>query len=252
MSKVRIRNSRKVTTKKTSKDVLSVLEAFGIDQGLELVYAFGKLFDSNVPLKRMLATGNLKLPKETGIFNMSSATDCPSLALGLCKACVINKVTNKKETVCYALKAEVQYPDTVLPYRQRQNSFWDNISAEDFVTQFLIINSTKRTRFTKIRFNESGDFHNQGCIIKADKIARLLKKFGVTCYCYTSRDDLDYSKVKHLVINGSSFKKKGIKNEFLMVETGKTPPKGYAKCPMDCTLCDRCSKTGKNTYVPQH
>ena len=182
---------------------------------------------------------------------MSSATDCPSLALGLCKACVYSENTGKEETVCYAMQPEIQYPH-VLPYRRRQNIFWKDISAEDFVNQFMIINSSKRTKFTKLRLNEAGDFHNQDCIDKADKIAKLLKIFGISTYCYTSRDDLDYRKVKHLVINGSSFKKPGIKNEFRMVEKGTKPPKGYAKCPMDCTICDRCSLPNKKTYVPQH
>jgi hypothetical protein len=246
-----VRHSKRIKPQTSQNDFLKIIDQYGFEQGVKLVYTFGKMFSNNVPLKNMIAAGNIKIPKETAIFNMSSATDCPSLKLNICKACVFNNNTQKEETVCYALKAERQYPD-VLPYRKRQNAFWLYTSPEEFVKQFLIINSHKRNKFNKIRFNEAGDFHTNKCIKKADKIAKLLKPFGITCYTYTSRDDLDFSKVKHIVINGSSFKKTGVKNEFKMVRHNEKPPKGYAKCPQDCTICDRCSIPNKNTYSLQH
>jgi hypothetical protein len=55
--------------------------------------------------------GNRKIPKSTAIFNMSSALNCPSKKLGLCKAA-------SQGAKCYARKAEILYPQ-VLPYRER-------------------------------------------------------------------------------------------------------------------------------------
>jgi hypothetical protein len=248
-----IRRKRKQSVKVTQGDLLAMADAYGMVQGMKLVDQVCKLmFTESVPLAKLVRAGNIKIPKETAIFNMSSATDCASLALGKCKACVFDPELEKLRTVCYALKAERAYRPAVLPYRRRQELFWKDITANSFALQFLCINSTKRLKFDKVRFNEAGDFHTQACVDKADAIAKILLKFGVTCYCYTSRDDLDYTKVKSLVINASGFEADGLVNDFMMLEKGKTPPKGYAKCPMDCTLCDRCSKRGKKTYVPQH
>jgi hypothetical protein len=235
-------------------DVLTVIEKYGNDLGMSLVYTFCKLLKNQVknPLKNLIASGNIKIPKDTAIFNMSSATDCASLKLGLCKACVWSEELQKLKTVCYALKSERDYRPSVLPYRRRQEKFWLDVTPEQFVIQFLIINSTKRIKFNKVRLNEAGDFHTQQCIEKAEKIAKLLKPFDIGVYCYTSRDDLDFTKVKHLVVNASGFEAPGIVNEFLMVAPGETPPKGYAKCPQDCTICERCSLRGKKTYVDKH
>lgn len=236
------------------EDVLSLIGKYSDDLGMSFFYNYCKILKDYIdtPLKDLLSSGNIKIPKETAIFNMSSATDCSSLRLGLCKACVWNEELKKLQTVCYALKAERGYRPSVLPYRRRQQDFWLNVRAEDFVIQFLIINSLKRTKFNKIRFNEAGDFHDQRCIDKAERIAKLLKPFGIGVYCYTSRDDLDYTRVRNLVINASGFEAPGIVNEFRMLAPGDKIPKGYAKCPQDCTICDRCSLRGKKTYVNKH
>jgi hypothetical protein len=87
---------------------------------------------------------------------------------------------------------------------------------------------------------------------KAEKIARLLNKFGIKVYCYTSRDDLNYTNVKSLVVNASGFQAKGLVNEFKMILKDEERPSGYAKCPEDCTICDRCSIRGKKTFVYKH
>jgi hypothetical protein len=252
-AKKRSRRSKRVKPQLGKGDLLSTIDAYGFEKGMELVNAFGKLFrDQVIPLSTLIQPGNIKIPRETAIFNMSSATDCASLALGLCKACVWSEELQKLKTVCYALKSEREYRPNVLPYRRRQEKYWKDITAELFVIQFLIINSSKRVKFDKIRLNEAGDFHDQECVDKAEKIARLLAKFQIGVYCYTSRDDLDYTKVKTLVINASGFEAPGLVNEFRMIEKNEEWPKGYAKCPEDCTVCDRCSIRGKKTFVLQH
>lgn len=232
-----------------SEDIVKSINTHGETIGVQMVYDLMKIMNrKNNPLASLLSSGNLKLPTTTAIFNMSSATDCPSLKLGLCKAMVGDK------SVCYAMKAELPYRPDVLPYRRRQEDYWKNISAEEFVVQFLMIQSTKKKPYDKIRFNESGDFHDQSCVKKLNKIASYLKRYRVKIYCYTSRDDLDFTCVtsNNLVINGSGFKKAGITNEFKMIESLEDRPAGFAICPKDCRLCDRCSISGKNTVVLKH
>lgn len=205
-----------------------------------------KLTIKGVPLNAYLATGNKKLPRTTAIFNMGSAHDCPSLKLGLCQAFVGEKL------VCYAMKAEAGMWPGVLPYRRRQESFWKRTSASGFAYQFLLINSMKRTPYTALRINESGDFWSQECVDKANDIAECLDPEGVMVYCYTARQDLDFAKVTKLVINGSGFKKEGILNEFKMVERVEDKPQGYGVCYGDCRVCHRCLLPNKNTVVIKH
>jgi len=228
-------------------NVLTSIEAYGKTQGMSLLYSFAKLLDQDISvLDGLLRAGNTKIPNTTAIFNMSSATDCPSRLRGICKAVIDGK------NICYAKKSEREYRPNVLPFRRRQTGYWLTITPEKFVSHFLIINATKRDKFDKIRLNEAGDFHSQACVDKAEKIARLLKKFDITVYCYTSRHDLEFKNVRTLVVNGSNFQKAGVINEFKMVPKGEKPPKGYKECPMNCKKCDRCSKRGSKTWVPQH
>jgi len=248
--------------KSVNSDVQSVVDKYAKDVGMLMVNEFASLLNEwDNPLKPLLGSGNLKIPTTTAIFNMSSAKDCVSLEKGLCKACIVSEL-KELINVCYARKAEVQYPK-VLPYRNRQEKYWLEVTAEEFALSLLRINAGKRIKFDKLRFNESGDFHDQEGLEKADKVAKLLSKYGVTVYCYTSRDDLDYTNVKHLVVNRSlnGLKEhepvKGLSNEFLMItkeegEDWKKWPKGYAKCPSDCRICDRCSVKGKKSFIIQH
>ena len=92
--------------------------------------------------------GNKKIGKDTLIFNMGSATNCPSKKLGLCKHC----------DKCYALKAEKMYPQ-VLPFRQKQEKYWLNTSIDLIIDDFVLA-LTKHKNIKYVRFNESGDFHS--------------------------------------------------------------------------------------------
>ena len=199
-------------------------------------------------LKKLIQAGNHKLPKTIAIFNMASATDCPSLKLGLCSA-----VDNQGILFCYAKKAEYGYRPNVLPYRRRQEKFWLSISAEEFANQFIAINARKRKPFTALRLNEAGDFHSQECVDKAEKIAQLLKPTGVKVYAYTARKDLNYKGIDQLVVNGSGWVKDNITNDFTIVnKDGSGLPKGYKLCPMDCSICNRCLIKGSKTGVRKH
>jgi hypothetical protein len=203
-----------------------------------------KVAGDELRLRNLVKAGNLKIPKTTAIFNMCSATDCPSKRLGLCAA-------QKAGVKCYAKKSEVASRPEVLPYRRKQEKYWRSITSDKFALDFLSFNAMKPESFSALRFNEAGDFHGQGCVIKAESVARILRDFGVVCYCYTSRSDLDFSRVRNLIINGSGFTKEGITSEFKIV-VDKDVPEGYKLCPMDCNGCKRCQRRGMKTAVPKH
>ena len=193
--------------------------------------------------------GNRKIPTTTLIFNMGSATTCPSDKLGLCPMGGMNG-----DGSCYALKAECGiYPDT-LPYRHRQESMWLNSSAED-IAEAINTALKRRPYLNAVRVNESGDFHSKACIDKLSKIASMVK---VPVYSYTHRTDLFTKEVtkslhKNLTMNFSeemSFEHDH--NEF-RVEDTVDPCVDSVPCPMDCKICSMCSTRAKRVVtVPRH
>lgn len=189
--------------------------------------------------------GNLKIPSTTAIFNMGSATNCPSRQLGFCQAIVDGK------HVCYAKKSETSYHPFTRPYRQRQEKYWKSTNAEKFATDFITLNMMKRIPFNALRLNEAGDFWTQECLNKAETIARILKRYHVHVYCYTARRDLDFTQCKNLVVMGSGFKKEGMRGEFRMILNKKDRPKGMGICKGDCRTCTRCL-VGRNTAILRH
>jgi len=203
----------------------------------------GKWFS---PLSKLLSTGNTKLPKTTAIFNMGSAHDCPSFKLGLCRAYYNGK------HICYARKSETSMRPEVEPRRNRQKAFWLACTAEEFASQFLLINAMKELPWDSLRLNESGDFWGQECIVKAERIATILKPYGIKAYGYTSRSDLDYTQTRNLIVSGSGFQKEGITNVFLIIAKKEDRPKGYGMCKMNCRICNRCMTRGFNTCVLVH
>ena len=186
----------------------------------------------------LFSFGNSKLPKSTGIFNITPALYCASRKLGLCQLDAPGQ--------CYALKAERMYT-AVLPYRLRQTEYFDSTSAFDFAVDFLAEVSRKREPVTALRFSEAGDFRNQADVDKAEYIARLLAVVDVKCYCYTARSDLDFRDCRTLVVNGSGFM---VHNAFVV--TADPQPEAVT-CPGNCRTCDACAtKNGAVTYVNLH
>lgn len=194
-----------------------------------------------------LTTGNSKLPSTTAIFNMSSAHECPSLKLGLCRA-----FTKDGKHVCYARKFETARFPGVQSHRDNQMRFWLTTTAEEFAWQFLLVNALKEVPFNSLRFSEAGDFHMQSCVNKMERIATILKSYDIKVYGYTCRSDLDFSNVRNMIISGTSFQKEGITNVFMMVEDIKDRPKGFGVCAGDCKICNRCMVRGKMTVVKRH
>lgn len=187
-----------------------------------------------------ISFGNRKLPVTTAVFNICSATDCPSRKLGLCQ--VINAGHR-----CYALRDE-QFYTGPLGYRRRQEKLWDSLSAEEFAHQFLAVVKARRHRTKALRLNEAGDFRNQADVDKASIIAGILSDYRIKVYCYTARSDLDFSGVhSNLVINGSGFKVHG---EFRFVKDRSEVPAGYRVCRGSCKTCSRCQRPALTCVLP--
>ena len=201
--------------------------------------------------------GNRKIGKDTLIFNMGSATNCPSKLAGLCD---IN---------CYAMKAERMYPKT-LPYRSHQKNYWLNTDALEIAEEIQkAFNRNLKVALKYVRVNESGDFHSKACVEKLIAIAEILPH--IKFYTYTHRSDLITDNMyvpENLVINTSNFSRKGF-NQFKAIPEIKVHGmKEIAKnrkeilkfadlaCVGDCSKCRHCKtlqKEGKNVIgVPLH
>ena len=205
---------------------------------------FMGLTSEKMELNSLMHGGNDKIPVTTAIFSMGSSSNCPSRKLGFCQAYV------KGKSCCYADKAERLYPN-VKPYRIRQEKFWKKVTANEFITQFLIINSYKPIPYKALRLNEASDFHSQECVDKAEAIARGLKKFGIRVYGYTARRDLSFKNLRYLVLLGSGFHKEGLRGTFKMILNKKEKIRGYGICKGDCRICERCL-IGRNTCIIRH
>jgi len=189
--------------------------------------------------------GNTKLPKDTLIFNMGTAKECPSKLLGLCK------IPDK----CYALKPETNFcAKHVVPYRERQALAWTKAQSFDFINFFIELFRNKKIRkqVKYFRFNESGDFYCQKCVGKLSTIAQFLKQqYGIITYGYTSRSDLRFDHVRFLV-KGSGHNK-GNNGMCKVIGKKEETPKGFVRCPGSCKTCKLCKVPSKiNIAFPIH
>jgi len=185
--------------------------------------------------------GNLKLGKDTAIFNFTSATNCPAKRRGLCNHC----------DKCYAAKAEKQYP-AVFPYRERQAAWYNDCTAEEFVAAFTKAQGKRRkVAVNHLRFSEAGDFTSQAQVDKFAIIARKLAALGITVYGYTARKDLDTSKLeRYATVNGSNAMKS---NRVHVMPAADIPADAEHVCECDCKVCDTCKTgSGKDIYFPIH
>ncbi len=179
-------------------------------------------------MRKLVKFGNMKLPKTTIIFNMASSKDCPARKKGLCRYAKI----------CYARKPEIIYP-TVLPYRERQEKFWLENSANDICSQLGDIIKRKKIKPTLFRFNESGDFHSQECIEKLNHIAIFLLLHNVVTYGYTAREDLDFENVSFLVKGSNN--DSGNHGKTVVLSDIADIQTGFVECIGDCKICSLCS-----------
>ena len=206
-----------------------------------------------------MSLGNSKLGDNTVIFNMGSATDCPSRALGLCKI----------KDNCYALDDEIRYK-TPCYYRRRQQAYWLSNSAYDIGLDMINALRSVRKRvdgklvplldtIKYLRFNEAGDFHTQACVTKLDIIASMLAYYNITTYGYTARADLDFTQCNFNVKgsghgagnNGWTIAHKMSDKTAKALRFKKIDIDGasFRVCPGDCTVCGMCKNNRKINVV---
>jgi hypothetical protein len=193
---------------------------------------------------QFISKGNKKLPKTTWILNSGSATDCPSLKLGLCQA----------GKHCYAMKAEKLYPQT-LPYRRRQAELYKTVDPMDFALELIEASNKCRAQKMKcFRFNEAGDFANQEQLDWFAELCFHLNDADVKCYGYTARTDLNLSALLtvaqvNVSNDGHEWTSKGA-NRFKMVS--ELSGDNFA-CPGSCKACSLCLvKRGKTIEILKH
>ena len=186
-----------------------------------------------------LSFGNSKLPASTAIFNMGTATACPSRQLGMCQC----------QDKCYAIKAERMYPQT-LPFRERQRDAFIFNSPKQ-IADAIIAGGTAKNKIKQFRFSEAGDFVDQKAVKKMTEVCKILKEDKIKCYGYTARKDLNFDALKEVAtVQGSGFM---VSNNFKFIPKG-SDTKGCDKvCKGDCTKCSLCWKaTGLVIGVNQH
>ena len=193
-------------------------------------------------MKLKVSNGNTKVGKDTFIMNITSATDCPTKKLGLCKIV----------KVCYALQPELRWCNkikNILRYRRQQTKMFDTFHAKK-LAELLIekARSKRKTEIKYLRVSETGDFRSQADVKKISTIADILKEEEIKVYGYTARSDLNFENLSdNLVMNGSGFM---LDNNFVAV---KEYSGNAAKCKQNCRICNLCKqKNGLTIEVPFH
>lgn len=198
----------------------------------------------NLGNMQVFSYGNSKLPAETLIINLTSAQNCPSEKLGFCK-CV---------NVCYAKKCEriyKAYLNKNLTLEKLVKS-WSINNWKD-ILKVYIENSPKTIKY--IRLNEAGDFPSQEVVNMFNELSKwLYGTFNIKTYCYTAREDLDFSNVC-FAVNASN---KNIKASRYFLCTDKQVfdnlPHNTVKCKGDCKKCRICYDSNYKgiIYCKQH
>lgn len=218
-----------------------------------------------------MSNGNKKIGEDTLIFNITSATDCPSKSLGLCHI---------PDGKCYALKAEKLYPGC-LSYRRKQAEYFDarnsygiahdiyQVLTKRIVDKYKNGQRKLMDRIKYIRFSECGDFRSQTDVDKLNEAAEALNfvlndrdgKKPIIWYGYSSRSDLDFSNADSLLVKGSAHTNGN--NGVTVSGTLEESEKGrktiirngvrHLVCKGDCSTCKIC-KLKKSTplFIPLH
>jgi hypothetical protein len=183
-------------------------------------------------MKIKVSNGNSKIGKDTFILNITSATDCPTKKLGLCKI----------PKQCYALQPELRWTNkhhgNILCSRRLQTKIFDSLTPKEIAKQIIQKAKNKiKYQIKYLRIHESGDFRNQKDVNKISRIADYLAKEDIRVYGYAARSDLKYSNLsKNLVLNGSYFM---IHNQFFPVMNYS---KEAIKCIGNCRICNLCKE----------
>jgi len=215
-----------------------------------------------------LSFGNNKVAKNTGIFNMNSATDCPNAdstednqsPVGVCQV---------PWSDCYAHKSENIFKGA-LPKRRRQEYLWDCVNPETFADALLRVKSRKRSPFKHLRVSESGDFRHNGDIIAWDIIAERVAG-EINVYTYSASHKLSaWDSVEHFTVNQSNNLADYGDRQFSAVPTADDIPENAIFCPFEaatqngvegdnrpkCGECEACIKPeteqSRDVYITIH
>lgn len=180
--------------------------------------------------------GNEKAGDDTLVFNMGSATRCPSRDL-----CPVLQ----EGRGCYPSGVEARHPEIAV-FRDRQGAYWQRSAQEQIVADILDRTVRRQAATRYLRFNEAGDFWSQECVEKLSYVAeQLFQAAGIVTYGFTARRDLDFGRAAFLV-KGSGHQR-GNNGSCTVISQHDTVPGGYVLCPEDCTRCNLCmSRTWAN------
>lgn len=199
---------------------------------------------------KVFASGNKKLPSTHLVWNLTSAHGCPSLALGMCEV---------GEKLCYACKCERIRKEYIAKNRAVEK--WMKTATADEVFELISAYVDYYGNITHVRINEAGDFVSQDMVDLVDDVAKkLYLRYGIQCYGWSARKDLDFSEMDYVLINGSSPEVKGAVRVFKAVskDVFKALPKGSMTCGGSrggsCRTCHLChqNKFHGTIYCLQH
>lgn len=242
-----------------------ITEVEGMETLIQRIEEAETIRDWSFILSDYISFGNTKLADNVAIFNMNSATDCPNIGT---KHCQVPK------SDCYAFTSEQVYNQT-LPYRRRQEFLWDCLDPDTFAKAFVKIVERKRNPCDTVRFSQAGDFRHRGDVIKVDRIAEILNKYGIDTYTYSASDYVDWDEAENFFVNASNSGvfdgqqpldeleggEYGDQRYIAVLDEDDIPDEGIL-CPYDatdgekecgdCRLCITGAPGDRNVYIKLH
>lgn len=189
--------------------------------------------------------GNKKLPRNTMIFNLTTAMNCPS------KLC---KFFDK----CYAKAGDNKNINPALSGLRNQFML-KYITIKELLKLIEMYIEYAPMRIKRIRLSESGDFSTQQQVDVAKKLAaHLKKKYNIDTVVYTAQP-FDFSG-NELIVNASNEKVIGADRYFYARDLKTFNEMGidmtedlkikymedgqpYYMCPCECRKCNFCYRT---------
>lgn len=189
--------------------------------------------------------GNKKLPRNTMIFNLTTAMNCPS------KLC-------KFFDTCYAKAGDNKNINPALSGLRNQFML-KYITIKELLKLIEMYIEYAPMRIKRIRLSESGDFSTQQQVDVAKKLAaHLKKKYNIDTVVYTAQP-FDFSG-NELIVNASNEKVIGADRYFYARDLKAFNEMGidmtedlkikymedgqpYYMCPCECRKCNFCYRT---------
>ena len=189
--------------------------------------------------------GNKKLPRNTMIFNLTTAMNCPSKLCKFFDTCYAKAGDNKNITPALS--------------GLRNQFMLKYITIKEFLKLIEMYIEYAPMRIKRIRLSESGDFSTQQQVDVAKKLAaHLKKKYNIDTVVYTAQP-FDFSG-NELIVNASNEKVIGADRYFYARDLKTFNEMGidmtedlkikymedgqpYYMCPCECRKCNFCYRT---------